>query len=112
MASPPPDMTPEERQAFQTALETIDLPEPATAGPGAELLVGKMVSRVRPMTAEEQLELYWSERGIVIEFEDGTVLYAAQDEEQNGPGTICGYYPDGYPFGLFTTSEGLIGLML
>ena len=77
----------------------------------AQLLLGKTIKRIRPMTEAECQALYWFTPGIVIEFEDGTTLYASQDEEQNGPGVFCGHFPDGAFFGMYVTDKKRIGMV-
>jgi hypothetical protein len=55
-------------------------------------LVGKKVVAVRGMTSTEMRKEGWdtTERATVIEFDDGTKIFASQDEEGNGPGTLFG----------------------
>jgi hypothetical protein len=58
-------------------------------------LVGKTVSNVRTMTTEEMETEGWEasplhSRPAAIEFDDGTVIYAAADPEGNGPGALFG----------------------
>jgi hypothetical protein len=48
-----------------------------------EMLVGRSVVRVRYMRPAEAAGLGWSQRPAVLEFDDGTVVYAACDEEAN-----------------------------
>lgn len=54
-------------------------------------LTGQRVTNVRPMTREEKEREGWKGRygsPLVIEMEDGTIVYASQDEEGNGPGRL------------------------
>ena len=58
-------------------------------------IVGKKIVDVRPMTAQELTDEYWTEsRGngpvVVIVLDDKTLLYPSQDPEGNGPGAIFG----------------------
>lgn len=54
-------------------------------------LIGKTVKAVRPMTKKELNGEGWDGRaGAVIEFDDGTLIYASRDEEGNGPGALFG----------------------
>jgi hypothetical protein len=53
-----------------------------------EALVGRRVVRVGYMTPGEAAELGWSDRPAALEFDNGTVLYAACDEEGNGAGVL------------------------
>ena len=62
-------------------------------------LVGRTVVRVRPMTEDElmdegwELGRHWSPP-LVVEFDNGTTLYASQDDEGNGPGALFGFVND------------------
>ena len=61
-------------------------------------IVGKTVKIVRPMTnAEAEHEGWedWREKSLVIEFTDGSKIYAASDEEGNGPGCLFGIDHEG-----------------
>jgi hypothetical protein len=54
-------------------------------------LIGKKVTNVRSMTEKEMISEGWDGRGgTVIEFNDGTLIYASRDEEGNGPGCLFG----------------------
>lgn len=66
-------------------------------------LVGKRVTSVGRMDDElaeaEGWSTHWGSRqSPEIRLSDGTVLYASQDEEGNGPGVIFGMKPDGTLF--------------
>jgi hypothetical protein len=54
----------------------------------AAMLVGRRVVRVGYMPAAEAADLGWSHRPAVLEFDDGTVAYAACDEEGNDAGVL------------------------
>ena len=54
----------------------------------AKLLVGKRVIAVNYMDSEVVESMGWYERTLVITFEDGTFIFAAQDDEGNGPGSL------------------------
>tara|TARA_R100000808_G_scaffold7070_1_gene20802 strand:- start:17416 stop:17682 length:267 start_codon:yes stop_codon:yes gene_type:complete len=58
-------------------------------------LVGKTVRSVSYATEEETESLGWHARTLVIEFDDGTLIFPSQDDEGNGPGTLFGNDPDG-----------------
>jgi hypothetical protein len=60
-----------------------------------KLLVGKKIVAVRYMTADEQEEHGWYHSAIVIQLDDGTVIYPSQDDEGNDAGA------------LFTTNDDL-----
>jgi hypothetical protein len=51
-------------------------------------LVGKTIKKVRFLTLDEVKELGWYESTIVLIFDDGSYLFAAMDEEGNGPGVL------------------------
>ncbi len=57
-------------------------------------LVGKKVTAVRSMTRKELQTEDWDpphwKMCVAIELEGGVVLYASQDSEGNGPGTLFG----------------------
>ena len=57
----------------------------------ADAIVGKTVKEVRKMTPAESKKEGWA--GIsttVVEFEDGTKIYASRDPEGSGPGALFG----------------------
>lgn len=65
---------------------------------------GRTIKRVRPMTEEELRREGWAEDQFgstprymppVVEFEDGSTLFASRDPEGNGPGAMFGSDPDG-----------------
>jgi hypothetical protein len=60
--------------------------------------IGKRLTQIRPMTKEELNNQYWTDRSynrpMAMEFEDGTVIFAAKDEEINGPGVFFGTTPE------------------
>lgn len=55
-------------------------------------LIGKKVKGVRPLTKKELKNEGWDDNQFVscIEFNDGTVVFASQDSEGNGPGSLFG----------------------
>ena len=53
-------------------------------------LVGGTIKTVRWMTAAEMEKEGWNRPAIVLEMEEGGKLFASQDEEGNGPGTLFG----------------------
>jgi len=59
-------------------------------------LIGKRVKAIRLLTDKElDLEGWDNEQGApvtAIEFDDGTIVYASQDEEGNGPGELFGQH--------------------
>lgn len=67
-------------------------------------VVGRTITRVRLMTKAEAEKEGWTigryDDPIVIELDDGAVLYASQDDEGNGPGVMFGTSKTGTPFRL------------
>ena len=61
----------------------------------ATVLVGRQVTAVRYMTANEIDAYGWTQAAAVITFDDGTEIFASRDDEGNGAGA------------LFTTIKGL-----
>lgn len=61
----------------------------------AEHLQGKTVFAVRYLTPDEAEALGWSSRPLMIEFDDGTLIFASRDDEGNGAGSLLGQTPDG-----------------
>ncbi len=59
-------------------------------------LTGKTVKEVRMTTPAEEKELGWETS--VIEFTDGTLIFAARDHEGNGPGAFFGVTHDNQTF--------------
>ena len=61
----------------------------------ADPLVGKRIVDVSPMQKHEMSAFGWDSPGVRILLKDGTKIYASQDPEGNGPGTIFGEAPPG-----------------
>lgn len=60
-----------------------------------DALTGKRVKAVRYLTSSEARDLDWYKRPLVIEFEDGTLLFPASDAEGNNGGVLFGQKPGG-----------------
>tara|TARA_R100001594_G_scaffold77050_2_gene111695 strand:+ start:1588 stop:1800 length:213 start_codon:yes stop_codon:yes gene_type:complete len=61
-------------------------------------MIGRKIKNIRLLTDKELKDNYWDdsdERSAVIELDDGTILYASQDYEGNGPGAIFGTNKNG-----------------
>lgn len=54
----------------------------------AKELVGKVIVAVRYLTEEEREELGWYNRSIVIQLNDGTLIWPSQDDEGNDAGAL------------------------
>lgn len=59
----------------------------------SEKLVGKRVKGVRYLTKGEVEALGWCASALVLEFEDGTLLFPSRDDEGNGAGALFGQGP-------------------
>jgi hypothetical protein len=62
---------------------------------GQEHLEGKTVERVRYLSKEEAQSMGWYSRPLVIEFTDGSLVFASQDDEGNDGGALFGQGPGG-----------------
>lgn len=54
----------------------------------AGLLQGRTITKVRYMTEAEQTESMWGGRAVVLELDNGLLIYPACDPEGNGPGAL------------------------
>lgn len=61
------------------------------------MIIGKTVVSVSHMNEYEMEREGWDHYSptTVIEFDDGTKIFASSDEEGNGPGCMFGYTPGG-----------------
>lgn len=53
-------------------------------------LIGQKVKRFRKLTKKEIEAEGWDSPTSCIEFENGTIIFASQDSEGNGPGRLFG----------------------
>jgi hypothetical protein len=52
-------------------------------------LLGRKIVKVRYLSLEESEELGWDgTRCVVIQLDDGTLIFPSQDDEGNGPGVL------------------------
>tara|TARA_Y100000593_G_scaffold55708_1_gene104139 strand:+ start:469 stop:747 length:279 start_codon:yes stop_codon:yes gene_type:complete len=58
-------------------------------------LMGKTIAKVRMLTQSETDCLHWPSGTLVIELDDGTLLYPSADDERNGPGALAGQSAQG-----------------
>ena len=58
-------------------------------------LVGATIKSVRWMTTAEMEKEGWTRPAVVMEMEEGGKIYASQDDEGNGPGTLFGENKNG-----------------
>ncbi len=63
-------------------------------------LKGKTIVEVRYMSEEEQESFGWYSRCVVIQFDDGSLLFPSKDDEGNDAGALFGQTPDGKDFTL------------
>jgi hypothetical protein len=56
----------------------------------AEALKGKKIAVARYMTKEEADHFGWNQVPLVIQFTDGSTLFASRDDEGNGAGALFG----------------------
>jgi hypothetical protein len=49
-------------------------------------LLGKKIIGVRYLKPKETTQLGWDARTVVIQLDDGNLIYPSQDDEGNGPG--------------------------
>jgi hypothetical protein len=54
-------------------------------------IAGVKIKDVRPLTTKEMEREGWDKPCMVIELENGVLLYPSMDEEGNGPGALFGY---------------------
>lgn len=52
------------------------------------LLVNKRIVQVRYMTDEEQRAFSWSNKAVVLQLDDGTLLFPSMDDEGNNAGAL------------------------
>lgn len=61
----------------------------------ADSLPGRTITSVRAMTEDECLAEGWTRPALALVLANGTVIYASQDDEGNGPGSLFGATSDG-----------------
>lgn len=54
-----------------------------------EKIVGHRITGVRYMTDEEIEKSVWDKKGIVLELDNGELLFPLTDEEGNSPGVLA-----------------------
>lgn len=71
--------------------------------------VGLKVTNVRMMTIDELTNECWddcsSHYAVVLEFEDGSKIYASSDPEGNSPGCLFGVTKDGEEITISTLED-------
>lgn len=69
------------------------------------MIAGRTIAKVRWMTQAEMEELGWHRRTTVLELDNGDCVYASQDDEGNGPGTLFGNAAQGENYYVFPPQE-------
>jgi hypothetical protein len=59
-------------------------------GLAQDQLVGRKIVKVRYMTKEEMSEWGWYHSPLILELDDGTLLYPSRDDEGNDAGALFG----------------------
>ena len=59
-----------------------------------EKLIGRTIKEVRYLTDEEMEDLGWSDRSLVIYFDNGEFIFPARDDEGNGAGALFTSFED------------------
>lgn len=53
-----------------------------------KFLIGKTIKSVSYLTPKATEQLGWYRKAVVIEFDDGSMIFPSQDDEGNGPGAL------------------------
>ncbi len=51
-------------------------------------MIGQTIKAIRPQTDAERDDEYWEDPAVVIELDNGVLIYPSRDSEGNGPGTL------------------------
>jgi len=54
----------------------------------ADMLLGKKIVAVRYLSTAEMEDLGWCNRPVVLQLDDGNIIYPSQDDEGNGAGSF------------------------
>lgn len=54
----------------------------------SKMLVGRKIVRVSYMSEKEMEVSCWDRRALVIELDDGNLIFPSADDEGNGPGAL------------------------
>ena len=66
----------------------MDRIEQKWAKVASDMLVGRKIVIVRYMSEDERASMGWSNRPIVLQLDDGNMLYPSSDDEGNDAGAI------------------------
>ena len=64
--------------------------EPYWTKEARKRLEGRTIKSVSYMTEEEAAKSGWTKRAVVIELDDGTIIWPSQDDEGNDAGALFG----------------------
>lgn len=67
---------------------SIDKLKEEWAADAEKLLLGKKIVAVRYMTDEEVLEIGWNKAPIVLQLDDGNIIFPSMDDEGNDAGAL------------------------
>lgn len=62
---------------------------------GKKHLLGKQIVSIRYLTEKEMGFMDWHQKPIVIQLNDGTILFPSRDDEGNDGGALFGQTKDG-----------------
>ena len=65
-------------------------PEKYWTGLAKKNLVGRKIVSVRYLSDEELETLDWYDKAIVIQLDDGSIIFPSRDDEGNGAGALFG----------------------
>jgi len=54
----------------------------------SKLLVGRKITKARYMTDKECEAFGWDRKAVVLQLDDGNIIYPSQDDEGNGAGAM------------------------
>ena len=57
-------------------------------------LLGRSISRVRYLDKDEAEHLGWHQRSLLLELDNGTIVFMSRDDEGNDGGTLFGMTTD------------------
>jgi len=68
----------------------IDNPETYWPEYAEKILKGRKIVSCRYMTTEEAEEMGWNHRPVIIQLDDGTIIFPSRDDEGNNGGALFG----------------------
>ena len=67
---------------------------------GTKLLVGRTIVSAHYMSEAECTNMGWDSSCLVIQLDDGTLIFPSQDDEGNGPGALFTTHSEHDTFGV------------